>query len=173
MELVTEHAIKELFIDIDDGHANQLCEFLIKIDCPANFRSLHVVLNLLFDLQKDSHSYTTNCLDFNFSSELEHQILKVNDAIFTIYSDTKIGKGWKSQRAIYAALVEIYTRKNSASKKSLLIFLKHFFNNRSAIINQDREEECVRAFRKLFFSDKFDHDCLLSGVFQGSCRLSY
>lgn len=135
--------------------------FLEFIDCPEDFRGLQKVHSALLYLFNFNPTY------FSQIFEREPQTLKqllslfsdTADSYYKHYSNPTHAKGWMSRRPLYSLLFIFYDHQNEQAATALLFFIGHYLRNESKIVQENRIESSIRAFRLLYTDPVVDRRC--------------
>lgn len=131
------------------------------IDCPEDFRGLqkvHAVIEYLlatnptlFATIFEIDTFTANRMLALFS--------EIDNVHYENYRNPKQARGWMSRRPLYSLLFIFYDHQTQQAASALLFFLRHYYENESKIIMEDRIEDSIRAFRLLYTDETIDRSC--------------
>ncbi|WP_124939179.1 hypothetical protein [Vibrio viridaestus] len=131
------------------------------IDCPVDFRGfqkVHAVIDYFLDTHPTLFEIIFDLDTFTASRALA-LFSDIDSAYYENYQNPKPARGWMSRRPLYSLLFVFYDRQDQQTASALLFFLKHYYENESKIIMENRTEDSIRAFRLLYTDETIDRSC--------------
>ncbi|ENM5912027.1 hypothetical protein I2709_000311 [Vibrio mimicus] len=161
MSTPTAQEIKIFLPDAPDSSLDDLEKLLELIDCPNDFRGLQKVLaviDYLFTIYPETFSSLIPLSTIRTRVLLE-LFINIGESYYSQYSKEVHAKGWMSRRPIFSLLFIFYEHLSPESASALLFFLKHYYENELAIVDENHSESAIRAFRLLFTDPITDRSC--------------
>lgn len=161
MSTPTIEDLKSFLPDVPNDSLEDLEKLLDLIDCPPDFRGLQKVLAVLEYLFSTVPDHLIKVIEMESSKvkKLLTLFSNVDESHYARYSNQIHAKGWMSRRPIYSLLFIYYDHQTPQAASALVFFLQHYYQYESQIVESNRVETSIRAFRLLYTDLLIDRVC--------------